>query len=76
MTISELLNILRDAGIIGLLVVVLAGGFRKWWVWGWTYTDLVEDKRRVEQERDDWRQLALHGTSLAEQTVHLFRDRS
>lgn len=75
MTVAELFKYVNDGGVIGLMIVILAGGFRRWWVWGWAYKDMEIAKAKMEQERDDWRQLALHGTSLAEQTVNLFKSR-
>lgn len=73
MTLKDLFDYINTGGVIGLFTLILVGGFRRWWVWGWAYKDMEAAKARVEQERDDWRQLALHGTSLAEQTVNLFK---
>lgn len=75
MTIRELLSILNDAGVLGLLVAVLVGGARQWWVWGWAYRDVLKTVEKLEGERDEWRDLALQGTSLAEKTVDLARRR-
>jgi hypothetical protein len=73
--VADALKYISQLGVVSLLIGVLIGGFRKWWVWGWAYTDLLEQKKLIEQERDDWRQLALKGTTLAEQSVGLFRTR-
>lgn len=62
-----------QAGVLGFLIVVLYGGYRKWWVFGWIYRDSEVRTQKIEKERDDWRDIALHGTNLAEQTVDLFR---
>jgi hypothetical protein len=73
MNLQEFFKYVNDGGVFGLFTLILVGGFRKWWTWGWAYSEMEARLRQVEQERDDWRQLALHGTSLAEQTVNLFR---
>lgn len=63
-SLKDILNFASDAGVIGLLVFVLVGGAKKWWVWGWSYEELVKD-------RDEWKELALSGTNLAERAVDL-----
>jgi hypothetical protein len=73
--LPDILKIVSQAGVVGLLLIILVGGFRKWWVFGWQYKEAIEQQKKIEQERDDWRNLALHGTNLAEQTVNLFRNR-
>lgn len=62
----DILKFINSGGVLGLLVIAIVGGYRKWWVYGWIY-------REVERERDDWRDIALHGTDLAEKTVDLFK---
>jgi hypothetical protein len=64
LTLAQLLSVVSDGGVIGLLLVVLVGGARAWWVWGWVYRASVRD-------RDMWRRLALSGTNLAERTLRL-----
>lgn len=73
LTISEFFKYLSQGGVLGLLGLLIFGGYRKWWVFGWQYKDAEERTTKAEKERDDWRDLALHGTTLAEQTVDLFR---
>lgn len=55
--IPQIIKAVSDAGIIGLLIVFVIGGVRKWWVFGWMY-------RELEAERDVWKELALKGTKL------------
>lgn len=50
-----------------LLVVLLYGGSRPkdpWWVFGWLF-------RERTRERDEWKKLALKGTSLAKRSVQV-----
>lgn len=55
------------AGALVTLVLILYGGRKKWWVFGWQYTDLVRD-------RDEWKTAALRGTHIAERVVTLHED--
>lgn len=59
MTIADLLKLIQDAGVVGVLVSIIVGGLRGWWVPGWMYE---QQKRELEQ----WKQLALSGTTMAE----------
>lgn len=72
-TFADVLKLLSQGGVLGLLVYIIVGGYKQWWVWGWVHTEEKERTLKAEKERDDWRDLALHGTNLAEQTVDLFR---
>jgi hypothetical protein len=62
LTIRELLDILSQGGILGLLVLIIYGGYKRYWVWGWSYSDKV-------READEWKRLALSGTALAEKAI-------
>lgn len=64
---QEVIQTIRDAGVTGLLIFALIGGFRKWWVFGWHY-------KEVEQEKNEWKQLALGGTQLAERSVSVAKE--
>ena len=55
---------IQRLGLGGALVLALIGGFRQWWVFGWTY-------RGLERERDTWRTIALSTTTLAERAASL-----
>jgi hypothetical protein len=72
-TFAELLKLISQGGVLGILIFMVFGGYKQWWVFGWTYREEKERTSKAEKERDDWRDLALHGTNLAEQTVDLFR---
>lgn len=59
---------IREAGIIGVLCVVLfmvlVGGYRQWWVWGYQLVDM-------RQQRDEYRAIARGVTTTAEKAVDL-----
>lgn len=47
---------------MGLLLAIIVAGWRRWWVFGWQYDALAKD-------RDQWKNLALEGTDLAERAA-------
>lgn len=56
---GTVLSIVDKGGVVALLILILLGGVRRWWVFGWVY--------REEKERSqEWRSLALSGTKIAE----------
>jgi len=63
-TLSQVISTIRDAGAIGILVLILVGGYKKWWVWGHLY-------EASQRERDEWRDIALRGTELADRIVEI-----
>ena len=62
MTIQEIVGLFSDAGVVGVLVFIIVGGYRQWFVWGWAYRDKT-------READEWKRLALSGTALAEKAI-------
>jgi hypothetical protein len=64
---NQILQAVRDAGVTGLLIFALIGGFRRWWVFGWQYSEKV-------RESDEWKRLALGGTDLAERSIQAAKD--
>jgi hypothetical protein len=52
----------RDVGATGLLAFALIGGYRRWWVWGWTYD-------AMERDRDVWKTTALQALHVAEKVI-------
>lgn len=67
MDFQEGIQVIRDAGVTGLLLFALIGGFRKWWVFGWQYKDVLEEK-------EEWKTLALGGTHLAERSISAVKE--
>lgn len=65
----DFLDLAQRVGLpVAILLVILWGGAKGYWVFGWVY-------RMKERESDFWRELALKGTDLAEKTVEVVRDR-
>lgn len=59
MDLVQVTRVVSDLGLVGLLLVILFGGIKQWWVFGWTYD-------QARRERDEWKTMALSGTTLAE----------
>ena len=65
MTIEQAITWLLEKGsYTAALLIFIVGGLKQWWVWGWLYRDKT-------RECDQWRTLALQGTSLANRAVSL-----
>jgi len=54
----------QQGGFVTLLLFILYAGYRQFWTYGW-YT------KKVEQDRDEWKDRALKGISLVEQALQI-----
>lgn len=60
-----------------LLILILVGGYRKWWVWGWqlkeaeTRCDALLSAANVRET--EWKDMALTGGRLADKAVGLVK---
>lgn len=61
-----ILDLLDSAGSVGLLVFIIVAIFKGWLVRKAEFDREVARRTEVERERNDWRELALRGTDLAE----------
>jgi hypothetical protein len=61
--ITTLYESLSHIGFPGLLLAILYGSYRGWWVWG---KDNREALTNLRTERDEWKTIALRGTLAAE----------
>lgn len=62
MDIKTALDIIESAGVLGMMLIILWTGYKGKWYWG-------KDYAKIEAEKNDWRELALRGTQLAENAV-------
>lgn len=60
------LDSISDVGLGALLIGVLIGGYRGWWIFGPLHRAIVAD---LLEQRDFWREQALRGTALSERAV-------
>lgn len=56
---SDLVTLLDRGGVLAILVAIIVGGYRRWWVFGWAYD---ASQREVRY----WRELALTAIDLGE----------
>jgi len=57
---EEFLKVLLGPfGTLVLALLILYGGWKRWWVFGWHYNEVVKEK-------DEWKEVALRGTKVAE----------
>lgn len=66
MDIQTLLNLVPAAGTTGLLIYYIVASWKGWVISKREYDNEVMRRKEVEKERNDWRELALRGTNLAE----------
>lgn len=50
-----------------LVLLILYGGRARWWVFGWYAAEVVK-------ERDEWKEVALRGTKVAEVVATLVKE--
>lgn len=62
------LKFLREAGLLGVLMLILFGGFKRWWIFGWQLDRVVAHfEKELEArtaERDDWKRMAMGQTAI------------
>jgi hypothetical protein len=81
---------LAGASLAMLLIVVLVGGYRRWWVWGHQYVEMRADYQQRLQARIDeyehrleaaerkaaeWQRMALRAAGIAENSVEIAKKR-
>lgn len=73
---SDILALAKELTNIGfptLMVAILYGSFKGWWIWGKVYeamrVDYMERLSKAEASRDKWQTMALRATGIAEDTV-------
>lgn len=63
---AEFIELADKLGVVALLLLIMVGGARRWWVFGWTYNDLSTQHETLRGEKNEWKELALRSTNLAE----------
>lgn len=58
----ELLNSLSNISVVGLLMLIIWGGARRLWVFGWTY-------EKAEKDAAEWKATALRLAGIAQAAV-------
>jgi hypothetical protein len=66
---EEILQLITGpGGALVMALVVLFGGWKCWWVFGWHY-------KQVVNEKNEWKEAALRGTYAAQRAVEIAADR-
>jgi hypothetical protein len=68
--------ILGNLGVLILLLVILFGGFKGWWVFGWYARELRNRNERLENRLDQTSRVAERGTGLAHRAADLAERRT
>lgn len=58
----------KDITLVGSLVFILLGGYRKWWVWGYQLTDEKTAHAKTEARLNEWIAIAWSITRATEKT--------
>jgi hypothetical protein len=64
--IKQLLDIISQAGGVGALVFFIVAASKGWIIFKREFDIEIKRREVVEKERNDWRELALRGTDLAD----------
>jgi hypothetical protein len=57
---------IQTGGVVAVLLTILVTGLKRMWVPGWRYQEVLK-------ERDEWKEIALRSTNLAESLGELRR---
>ena len=68
MDVTSTYNIIQTGGVIAVLLILIIGFQKKWWVMGWQY-------KAVEDSNARWMELALRSTNLTQSIADLKQDR-
>lgn len=76
MDLLQLAQKLSGASLATLLILILIGGWKKVWVFGYQLNEMEAQVERMRLERDGWKELALKATGLAENSVTIAERRA
>ena len=70
---GEIVDLVSKGGLLGACVIVIITGFKGYWVFGWVHKQVRDDLAKMQDERDQWRDLALTGSELAVRATKIAR---
>lgn len=77
MSVEQVLDaILGNLGTLVTLIIILYGGYKRWWVFGWYAQELKASNTRLENRLDDMAREARTVTSIAEKTTTALTEKS
>jgi hypothetical protein len=59
---EQVVDYLSSGGLLAVSIIILYGLAKQWWVPGWLF-------RRECAEKDEWKAIALEGTSLGKRSL-------
>lgn len=65
---TTLYNLIQLGGVVAVLLIVIFGFMKKWWVPGWQY-------KAMEESNAKWMELALRSANLSESLADLKKER-
>ena len=71
MTLIELWAYVRDGGMLFLLFLILVGGWKRYWVWGWYAVELQQRINDLEQRLERATRVAESGTAAADRATRV-----
>ncbi len=73
MELVDLAGKLSGAGLATILILILIGGWKGLWVFGWVQMReramLEQQRDQLFKEREEWKTLALRATATADKAV-------
>ena len=76
MTLVELFEYVQTGGTIGVLLLIIVGGMRRWYVWGWYAEELAGRINQLEDRLDRATRVAESGTAAADRATRVAERRS
>lgn len=75
MTLAELWSYIRDGGMIALLFLILVGGWRRYWVFGWYAEEQARRINQLEDRIERATRVAESGTAAADRATRVAESR-
>jgi hypothetical protein len=72
-TLMTLAETTKNLTIAAVLVIIIWGGYKGVWVWGWSHKERVRELlnrvAELETDRDEWKNLAISNMGLLTKSV-------
>jgi hypothetical protein len=70
--VLDAFQVLRETGLLGILIAILIGGWKRWWIFGWQHREACQhyedELAQLRHEREEWKQMAI-GTDAPRRSV-------
>lgn len=58
----SIVDYISKIGVVALLALIIYGGVKQWWVFGWLY-------KQERQEKQEWKDIALRSQKVADHST-------